>query len=90
MIVGEVALQDLHRVVAYLEYGDQLHLAHNFVFIDQEWDAEAYATSIADFERARRGARRGRRGFSPTTTSRARAAASTTTASARSAPARSS
>ena len=50
MIVGEVALQDLHRIVAYLGYGDQLHLAHNFVFIDQEWDAEAYATSIADFE----------------------------------------
>ena len=50
MIVGEVALQDLHRVVAYLQYGDQLHLAHNFVFIDQEWDAETYATSIADFE----------------------------------------
>jgi alpha-glucosidase len=46
-----VALQDLHRVVAYLEYGDQLHLAHNFVFIDQDWDAELYATSIDDFER---------------------------------------
>ena len=51
MIVGEVALQDLHRIVAYLGYGDQLHLAHNFVFIDQEWDAETYATSIADFEK---------------------------------------
>src|SRR4051794_15417773 len=51
MIVGEVALQDLHRIVSYLEYGDQLHLAHNFVFIDQDWDAEAYADSIADFER---------------------------------------
>jgi alpha-glucosidase len=51
MIVGEVALQDLHRVVGYLESGDQLHMAHNFVFIDQEWDAEAYATSIADFEK---------------------------------------
>jgi alpha-glucosidase len=50
MIVGEVALQDLHRIVSYLESGDQLHLAHNFVFIEQEWDAEAYATSIADFE----------------------------------------
>ena len=34
----------------YLESGQQLHLAHNFVFIDQEWDAETYATSIADFE----------------------------------------
>ena len=51
MIVGEVALQDLHRVVAYLEYGDQLHLAHNFVFIDQDWGAERYADSIADFEK---------------------------------------
>jgi alpha-glucosidase len=51
MIVGEVALDDLHRVVAYLEYGDQLHMAHNFVFINQPWDAEAYTTSIDDFER---------------------------------------
>jgi alpha-glucosidase len=51
MIVGEVALDDLHRIVAYLGYGDQLHLAHNFVFIDQEWDAETYATSIEDFEK---------------------------------------
>jgi alpha-glucosidase len=51
MIVGEVALEDLHRIVAYLGYGDQLHLAHNFVFIDQQWDAETYATSIEDFEK---------------------------------------
>ena len=50
MLVGEVALQDLHRIVGYLESGDQLHLAHNFVFIDLAWDAETYATSIADFE----------------------------------------
>ena len=57
MIVGEVALQDLHRVVGYLESGDQLHLAHNFVFIDQDWDAETYATSIADFEAPGRGDR---------------------------------
>jgi alpha-glucosidase len=51
MIVGEVALNDLHRVVTYLESGDQLHMAHNFVFIDQAWDAEAYGDCIADFER---------------------------------------
>ncbi len=51
MIVGEVALQDLHRVVGYLESGDQLHMAHNFVFIDQDWGAEAYGDCIADFER---------------------------------------
>src|SRR3954471_3157264 len=26
-------------------------MAHNFVFIDQDWDAEAYGDCIADFER---------------------------------------
>ncbi len=50
MIVGEVALQDLHRIVLYLESGDQLHLAHNFVFVDLPWDADAFRTSIDDFE----------------------------------------
>ena len=89
MIVGEVALQDLHRVVGYLESGDQLHLAHNFVFIEQAWDAETYATSIADFE-ALAEEPPGRRGSSATTTTRGPPAASTTTASARCAPARSS
>lgn len=50
MIVGEVALQDLHRIVGYLESGDQLHLAHNFVWADLPWDADAFRTSIGDFE----------------------------------------
>ncbi|MDP9135948.1 MAG: alpha-amylase family glycosyl hydrolase, partial [Actinomycetota bacterium] len=50
MVVGEVALQDLHRTVSYLESGDQLHLAHNFVFVDLPWDAEAFRTSIDDFD----------------------------------------
>ncbi len=50
MVVGEVALQDLHRIVGYLESGDQLHLAHNFVFVDLPWDADGYRTSIDDFE----------------------------------------
>jgi alpha-glucosidase len=50
MIVGEVALQDLHRVVGYLQSGDQLHLAHNFVFVELPWEAEAFRTSIEDFE----------------------------------------
>jgi alpha-glucosidase len=50
MLVGEVALQDLHRVVSFLNSGDQLHLAHNFVFAELEWDAEAFAVSIDDFE----------------------------------------
>jgi alpha-glucosidase len=50
MLVGEVALLDLHRVVEYLQTGDQLHMAHNFIFCDQAWDAEGYRTSIDDFE----------------------------------------
>jgi alpha-glucosidase len=50
MIVGEVALQNLHRVVGYLASGDQLHLAHNFVFSDLPWDSDAFRTSIDDFE----------------------------------------
>jgi alpha-glucosidase len=50
MVVGEVALQDLHRIVLYLESGDQLHLAHNFVFVDLPWEADAFGTSIDDFE----------------------------------------
>ena len=50
MVVGEVALQDLHRTVSYLESGDQLQLAHNFVFVDLPWNAEAFRTSIDDFE----------------------------------------
>jgi alpha-glucosidase len=50
VIVGEVALDDLHRVVAYLASGDQLHLAHNFVFAHLAWEADAFRTAIADFE----------------------------------------
>ena len=89
MLVGEVALQDLHRVVGYLESGDQLHLAHNFVFIDQDWDAD----TLRHLDRRLRGARGGgglaRVVLWPTTTTRAPPAASTTTGSARSGPARS-
>jgi len=37
-------------VLSYLKSGDQLHLAHNFVFVDLPWDAEQFRTSIDDFE----------------------------------------
>jgi alpha-glucosidase len=50
MLVGEVWLLDLHRIVSYLNSGDQLHLAHNFVFLELPWNAEAFRTSIDDFE----------------------------------------
>jgi alpha-glucosidase len=50
MIVGEVYLLDLRRVLAYLAGGDQLHLAHNFVFVHLPWDAIAFRTAIEEFE----------------------------------------
>ena len=54
MIVGEVALQDLHRIVGYLKSGDQLHLAHNFVCAELPWDAEAFRDLDRRLRRARR------------------------------------
>jgi alpha-glucosidase len=50
MVVGEVALQDLPRAVSYLGTGDQLHLAHNFVFVELPWNAEAFRGSIEEFD----------------------------------------
>jgi alpha-glucosidase len=50
MIVGEVYLLDLQRVAAYLSGGDQLHLAHNFVFVHLPWDADAVRSVVQDFE----------------------------------------
>ena len=50
MLVGEVALKDLHRTVSYLRSGDQLHLAHNFVWVELPWQPDAFRTSISDFE----------------------------------------
>ena len=50
MVVGEVYLLDLRRVLAYLAGGDQLHLAHNFVFVHLPWDAGAFRTAVEEFE----------------------------------------
>jgi alpha-glucosidase len=50
MLVGELYLLDLVRFVGYLNTGDQLHLAHNFVFIQLPWSAQAYRDSIDEFE----------------------------------------
>ena len=50
MIVGEVYLLDLSRVVSYSSGGDRLHMAHNFVFVLLPWSAQAFRTSIGDFE----------------------------------------
>jgi alpha-glucosidase len=50
VLVGEVYLRDLPRVVSYLEGGDQLHLVHNFVFLELPWSAAAFRSSIDEFE----------------------------------------
>jgi alpha-glucosidase len=46
MIVGEVYLFDLERLVAYVTSGDELHMAHNFVFLSLDWDAAAFREAI--------------------------------------------
>jgi alpha-glucosidase len=50
MIVGEVYLRDLRQVVPYVNTGDELHLAHNFVFVHLPWEAAAFRSSIEEFE----------------------------------------
>jgi alpha-glucosidase len=50
MIVGEVYLLDLRRIVEYINTGDQLDLAHNFVFVHLPWEAAAFRASVEDFE----------------------------------------
>lgn len=49
MIAGEVYLLDIHRLVEYINSGDQLHLAHNFVFIHLPWRAAAFRASVEEF-----------------------------------------
>jgi hypothetical protein len=48
MIVGEVYLLDLKKLVEYINTGDELHLAHNFVFFHLPWQA-AYRASVQEF-----------------------------------------
>jgi alpha-glucosidase len=50
MLVGEVYLFDLRRIVAYVNSGDELHLAHNFVFLRLPWEAEAFHAAIDGFD----------------------------------------
>jgi alpha-glucosidase len=50
MIVGEVYLRDLRRLVEYINTGDQLHLAHNFIFVHLPWHAGAIQDSAQEFE----------------------------------------
>jgi alpha-glucosidase len=49
MIVGEVYLLDLQQLVTYLNSGDELNLAHNFVFFHLPWRAPAFRSSVQRF-----------------------------------------
>jgi alpha-glucosidase len=49
--VGEVYLLDQARLAEYVNSGDELHLAHNFVFLRQPWDAAAIGGVVDEFER---------------------------------------
>ena len=49
VIVGEVYLLDLRRLVEYINTGDELHLAHNFVFFHLPWQAAAFRASVQEF-----------------------------------------
>jgi alpha-glucosidase len=50
MLVGEVYLLDLQRIIAYVNTGDQLHLAHNFQFLHLPWSASAFRAAIDGFQ----------------------------------------
>jgi alpha-glucosidase len=51
MVVGEVYLLDLRKLARYYGTGrDELHLAHNFVFLHQPWKAEAFRSVVDEFE----------------------------------------
>ena len=49
LLVGEVYILDQTRLVDYLGPG-KLHLAHNFVFLNQPWSASALPDVIREFE----------------------------------------
>ncbi len=51
MCVGEVVLLDTHRVVSYLDGGDQLDLAFNFMPIFTPWDVDRFRQQIEIVER---------------------------------------
>ena len=79
MIVGEVALLDLPRVVSYLGAGDQLHLVHNFVFLELPWTPRR-SGSRSTSSRRWPSTRPGRPGCRPATTTRVWRPATTATA----------
>jgi alpha-glucosidase len=52
VLIGETYLLDLARLVAYVNTGRELHLAHNFTFVHLPWDAVAFRENIDAWEAA--------------------------------------
>jgi len=51
MVVGEVYLLDLRKLARYYGSGrDELHLAHNFVFLHQPWKPQAFRSVVDEYE----------------------------------------
>lgn len=50
MIVGETYVLDQRNLVEYLNRRDEVHLAHNFVFLHQPWSAAAIRGVVDEFE----------------------------------------
>ncbi|HWI09341.1 MAG TPA: alpha-amylase family glycosyl hydrolase [Solirubrobacteraceae bacterium] len=48
--VGEVYLLDQRALAPYITSGDELHLAHNFVFLNLPWSAQRFRTVVDEFE----------------------------------------
>ncbi len=50
MAVGEVYLLDLRKLARYYGTGrDELHLAHNFVFLHQPWKPQAFRSVVDEY-----------------------------------------
>ena len=50
MAVGEVYLLDQEALAPYVRTGDELHLAHNFVFLKLPWSAARFRATVDEFE----------------------------------------
>jgi alpha-glucosidase len=48
--IGEVYLLDQRALASYITSGDELHLAHNFVFLNLPWSAERFRATVDEFE----------------------------------------
>ncbi|HWF36747.1 MAG TPA: alpha-amylase family glycosyl hydrolase [Solirubrobacteraceae bacterium] len=48
--IGEVYLLDQRALASYVTSGEELHLAHNFVFLNLPWSAERFRATVDEFE----------------------------------------